>query len=289
MMFGLREQFTYFQCAQCGCLQIAEIPNDLLKYYPTDYYSFSDIKPKGIFEVFKDLIKIQIIKFRLGKKNPLGYICTLFFNNYYWIFKGLCTYDSKILDIGCGNGERLLGLYKLGFKKLKGLDPFILQDIHYENGVIVLKKDISDLDEKFDFIMLHHSFEHIQVPKMTLQKIYNCLNPKSYVLIRIPIASSYAFRKYGINWVQIDAPRHLFLHTSSSIEILAKEIGFKLVKTIYDSNSFQFTGSERYENNVGLFEPYYFSKKQIKLFSKEALHLNNINDGDSACFYLYKE
>ena len=41
MMFGLREEFTYFECAQCGCLQIAEFPADMSAYYPDDYYSFS--------------------------------------------------------------------------------------------------------------------------------------------------------------------------------------------------------------------------------------------------------
>src|SRR5206468_2718584 len=40
MMFGLREAFDYFECAACGCLQIAQVPRDLSKYYPPQYYSF---------------------------------------------------------------------------------------------------------------------------------------------------------------------------------------------------------------------------------------------------------
>lgn len=40
MMFGWKDVFEYFECADCGCVQIAAIPDDLDKYYPTDYYAF---------------------------------------------------------------------------------------------------------------------------------------------------------------------------------------------------------------------------------------------------------
>ena len=46
MMFGYRETFTYFQCNLCRCLQIAEMPQDMSRYYPQDYYSFSS-RPLG--------------------------------------------------------------------------------------------------------------------------------------------------------------------------------------------------------------------------------------------------
>ena len=39
-MFGTGEPFAYFQCAACGCLQIARIPDNLADYYGDGYYSF---------------------------------------------------------------------------------------------------------------------------------------------------------------------------------------------------------------------------------------------------------
>ena len=45
MMFGFKDKFNYFQCSQCNCLQILEIPSDMYKYYPETYYSFSKINP----------------------------------------------------------------------------------------------------------------------------------------------------------------------------------------------------------------------------------------------------
>jgi hypothetical protein len=39
-MYGTRETFSYLACADCGCLQISNIPADLARYYPSDYYSY---------------------------------------------------------------------------------------------------------------------------------------------------------------------------------------------------------------------------------------------------------
>ena len=32
MMFGFREEFHYFECTKCNCLQIAEIPSNISKF-----------------------------------------------------------------------------------------------------------------------------------------------------------------------------------------------------------------------------------------------------------------
>ena len=54
MMFGFPDEFVYFKCSNCGCLQISEEPADISKYYPTDYYS---LKP---FIAHSNTIKSKI-------------------------------------------------------------------------------------------------------------------------------------------------------------------------------------------------------------------------------------
>jgi 2-polyprenyl-3-methyl-5-hydroxy-6-metoxy-1,4-benzoquinol methylase len=289
MMFGFRDEFEYFQCSKCGCLQIVKAPDNLSKYYPNKYYSYSIYSKNSIFKELKFRLNGPLIKYRLGKLDFIGYIISHFSNNYHWVIKNLMDYNSRVLDIGCGNGKRLFDLNKLGFKHLTGIDPYINQELSNKNGITILKKEIYDIKDKFDIIMMHHTFEHLENPKSVFKKVYDNLNHNSYFLVCTPVANCFAFRKYGVNWVQLDAPRHLFLHTTTSIKLLAKETGFKVNKIIYDSASFQFTGSERYQNGISLFETYKFSKKQMKYFKKETKRLNNNNDGDSACFYLYKE
>lgn len=42
MAFGLRDKFTYLECGSCGCLQLLNIPADMSRYYPGDYYSMQE-------------------------------------------------------------------------------------------------------------------------------------------------------------------------------------------------------------------------------------------------------
>lgn len=165
------------------------------------------------------------------------------------------------------------------------------------NGVKVFKKYLHELGEKFDFIMLNHSFEHMPKPLDVLKELYRLLKADSYLLIRIPVADSFAWRNYGVNWVQIDAPRHLFLHTTKSMQILAKQVGFKFSDIVFDSNAFQFSGSEQFLKDIPIRneisyavnpEKSIFSKQDIEAFHTKAMQLNQEKDGDAACFYLYK-
>jgi len=175
----------------------------------------------------------------------------------------------------------LYTLKEFGFRNLLGIDPFIESDIRYKNGVSILKKTINDIDEQFNLIMFHHSFEHME-PFETLREVTRLLAPDSFCIIRIPVADSWAWENYGVNWVQIDAPRHFFIHTRKSMAILASYAGLKIEKVICDSTDFQFWGSEQYKKDIALYplnsfsvspRKSMFSREQIRSFKKEPNNL----------------
>jgi SAM-dependent methyltransferase len=206
-------------------------------------------------------------------------------------------FDSRILDFGCGNGRLLQSLHYFGFKDLTGADAFIDGDIEYPTGVKIFKRDLGELEPAFDLIMLHHSFEHLPDPDRILREIGRLLAPNKYALVRIPVVN-YAWEKYGVNWVQLDPPRHLFLYTEQSFRDLCKRAGLKVERVIYDSSAFQFWGSEQYERDIPLTDPRshndpergsVFSPEQIDAWELEAKELNLEGRGDQACFYLRKK
>jgi hypothetical protein len=41
MMYGLRDEFRYLECGNCRCVHLNDIPQDMSKYYPENYYSFA--------------------------------------------------------------------------------------------------------------------------------------------------------------------------------------------------------------------------------------------------------
>ena len=43
MMYGLPEEFEYFKCSGCGCLQIKDFPSNIEKYYPPNYLNYPKV------------------------------------------------------------------------------------------------------------------------------------------------------------------------------------------------------------------------------------------------------
>ena len=302
MMFGSNKEFIYQQCEQCGCLQIRQYPEDIAGYYASDqYYSLKPLELSNRFR-FRQILRRQFTKYYLYGLNPLGYIMFKLLKwpaPFYikWFQEAGVNLKSRILDVGCGAGYLLLSMYKDGFRHLTGADPFINEEIRYARDLIIYKKSVEEMHGYFDFIMMNHSFEHMQEPEMILKHAHRLLRPGKYLMIRVPVADSYAFRTYGINWVQLDAPRHFYLHTVKSINFLAEKTGFTIKKVDYDSNEFQFWGSEQYLRNIALRseksfsvnpEKSIFTQDQMQAFRAKAQALNEKQEGDSACFYLQK-
>lgn len=296
MMFGYRDKFSYFQCSKCACLQIANIPTDMSKYYPHHYYSFNAVKK--INNPIKYLLKRLRNNYALYNKGIIG---KLLFNKYPInnIFAKYVTLNknSRIIDVGCGNGSLLYELSIANLNKLLGVDPYIEKDIIYSRKLKIIKKDITQVEGKWDLLMFHHSFEHIPNPAETIEHVSKLLFKGGVCLLRIPTISSYAWEHYRENWVQIDAPRHFFLHSIESIKRLAEKANLNLERVIYDSTSFQFWGSEQYIKNISLkSEQSYginpsksiFSGADIKKFEQTARKLNLKNRGDQAAFFLKK-
>lgn len=44
-MFGFKDEFRYQECSFCACLQIAEFPENIMKYYPPYYYAYTQKIP----------------------------------------------------------------------------------------------------------------------------------------------------------------------------------------------------------------------------------------------------
>lgn len=297
MMFGMRTRFVYQQCGSCGCLQLLNVPPDLEQYYPADYYSFSShAQPHQALAVA--LVKRMRRKVML--RAPTRIVDSLVRRNvvpapFQW-FAGLhLSSSSSICDVGSGNGQGLAWMHRQGFRNLSGFDPYISSDRYVAPGVAVRRLSVNEMPAGWDLIMVHHAFEHMGDPTHVIGQLAERLTEGGRLLIRTPLADSWARRSYGTNWVQLDAPRHLFVHTQRSMAILASSADLCIERVFFDSYALQFWGSEQYQRDIPLRdtrsyadnpEASMFTAKEIRDFTRFSATLNDEGLGDSAGFIL---
>ena len=303
MMFGSREEFEYFQCADCDCLQILEAPDNMGKYYPENYYSFG-VNRQGEAPSKKwmgeDYVYARITRNALGWGSLAGKVFNKFFPPKHlpsWLSALPKPVDStdSILDVGSGSGTHLTALRSIGFRNLLGIDPYIDESVTLPGGFMLKKCSITDLAEKYHFIMFHHVFEHLEFPLETLRVAKNLLYEGGQIMIRIPLADSLAAKTYREKWVQLDAPRHITLQSRKSMEHLARLADCKITNIVYDSCEFQFWGSELYRQDIALMESNevtmpdstsHFTREEMVKYSNRARELNRAGNGDQAIFIL---
>ena len=295
MMFGTRETFLYHQCADCDCVQIAKIPEDLSGYYPPNYYSY-------------DLAQHNAVKrVRRGARRRLILIAPMFVSRSMRLFSGSDELfhlyrrrlgigpTSRVLDVGSGSGAHVTELREAGVRRAFGVDPFVPSTIERDGVPMVYKAHLGELVDQYDFVTFHHSLEHMPDQTATLRQARRLLASGGKILIRIPTVSSEAYEEYGVDWVAFDAPRHLYLHSHKSLRYLADSANLVVKDLWCDSNAVQFMASEQYRKNIPLIDEKsvtrdggkrLFSVYERWAFRTRAARANRNVRGDSICAVL---
>lgn len=294
MMYGSREPFDYMECGTCGCIQIACIPADMSRHYPADYYSLTHRAeaPQTAAQRAKLAVKTLLLRQRPVRRIWLKLGSTREWLSHHplaaRVVARLDDPDARILDIGSGTGQMLRGLRALGYCNATGVDPFLAADILHDGSVLVRKQQIVDVAEPADLILLTHSLEHMPDQHQVMSEINRLLAPGGTALISIPLTGGEAWRTYRENWVQLDPPRHFFIHSRESFRRLVEDSGLAIHDLVYDSTAFQFVGSELYARDLPLYDSQSpgdrgqaeFPEAERQAFSARATAANAAEDGD---------
>lgn len=139
---------------------------------------------------------------------------------------------GKLLEIGCGNGDRLALFRDLGWK-VSGIEP------DAEAAQLANARELDVLADtlqpgtlpaaSFDAILMSHVIEHIPHPHETIRECRRLLRPGGILIMLTPNTDSLGHRWFGRNWLHLDSPRHLHLFNSRNLSKLCSDVGFAAV------------------------------------------------------------
>jgi SAM-dependent methyltransferase len=306
MMFGLDEEFSYAQCAGCGTCRLLDAPVDLGRYYPRDYYSVNldperELGRIGVRQFAAAVGRSRLLGRDLIGRSSVALVRRRQFQTLMSLLRSVHRTglprgpDTRILDVGSGSGVLVYALSLSGLRDVTGVDPFGGPDRILDTGARLLNRELGDVHGDYDLVMFHHSFEHVLDPRLALELATSLLSPGGRLLVRMPTVSSEAFERYGPQWVQFDAPRHITVFSRAGMDRLAETAGLEVVDTWDDSTSFQFWGSEQVVARVPLESPSShmvhpaassFSREQVAAWDRRARMNNAAGHGDQAVWVL---
>ena len=291
-MLGTLEEFEYVVCSSCGHVHLATIPDNLDRWYPGNYYSY---RVRPLPRWWRWLHRARTIVM-FGGGNLFDRMLLSLKSPWYgrWLTAMGLKIGDRFLDVGCGAGNFIRELQAAGLS-CTGIDPFLPEDEDTPEGVRLRRRGIETEDGTYKGILFSHSLEHVPDPAVNLRCARKCLAPGGRLALRIPLADSIAFWRYGPDWFQLDAPRHLNLFTQKSLSILALNCGLSIISTWHDSYKEQFWISEEYRMGICMNNPHsyahdshqtHFSKEDMARFDRWTKWANEMGVGDQATFLL---
>lgn len=156
--------------------------------------------------------------------------------------------NSRVLDIGCGNGvlggtlRRNKNCYVCGLE----IDPELVK-LAEKQLDSVINTDIQDLQKLslnggYDYVVCADILEHIPNPIPVLNVIKRFLTPKGYLLVSIPNIANWRIRmrlligRFEYESLTITDPGHMRFYTKTTAKRLLEGCGYRVIK-IFSKNS----------------------------------------------------
>jgi 2-polyprenyl-3-methyl-5-hydroxy-6-metoxy-1,4-benzoquinol methylase len=179
---------------------------------------------------------------------------------------------GRLLEIGCGNGGYLSFMKKLGWN-VKGIemDKEAVKIAREHYGIDVIEGDAETFDfgkNSFDAIVMFHVIEHLYNPLKMIKKCYEALSEGGIIFITTPNTSSFGHKIFKGNWIGLDPPRHIFIFSRHSLQILFERAGFKISKIYTRPLYFMFEKSLK-EKDIKKAKLFFDIEKIFKLFNSD--------------------
>ena len=209
------EEFLLYQCSSCGLLFQDEgrVKDRIPNFYPSGYWW----EASGRLSLLEGTYREWVVR-----RDQLSFVASV----------EPSSDRRRLLDIGCGGGT---------FVKLangEGFDAYGLEQSQeaariadrQSPGKIVrgFEQDLIADGEKFDFLTLFHSLEHMTDPFRYLKKLRKLLREEGTLIVQVPNVQSFQARFFGSRWYGLDCPRHVCNYSTFSLLHVLGRSGYRI-------------------------------------------------------------
>lgn len=226
-LFGAPGKWSFKKCSNsdCGHIWLDPAPTrDTISKAYQNYYTHgqpNSVQYTLLARMIRSIlhpVSIRLLRMRSERKK------------YKYMFLGQVP-AGRLLEVGCGNGKRLVRMRALGWEVM-GQEVDALAAKHASNNCKInvhlgpLETLPSNI-EKFDAVIMSHVIEHVHDPVALLLTCHRFLKENGLLVIMTPNAASYGHRKFGKLWRGLEPPRHLHLFTCNTLAQIVNSAGFK--------------------------------------------------------------
>jgi 2-polyprenyl-3-methyl-5-hydroxy-6-metoxy-1,4-benzoquinol methylase len=146
--------------------------------------------------------------------------------------------DSKILEIGCGEGILLDELKKLGFVDVAGVEPSRTGAVRAGKRGLKVKNDYFSREvvaEQYDLILMSHVFEHIEKPQDFIEELNAALSAGGALMFTQTNFRGIIPRYLKENWYAWVPDQHFWHFTLEGMRLMFAKRNFRLLDSTYTS------------------------------------------------------
>lgn len=210
------------RCDSCGLVRVHPLPSDeeLAALYFGDYYGRS--------------------------RDEVGTAGRM----YRWFLEGRCRRihgkraAGRLLDVGCGSGEFLIGMQRLGWE-VSGVESShaARESLPAELRARVFQRIEDVTTGPFDVITLWHVLEHLRSPDRDLAGCRALLKEGGLLYVAVPNFASWEARLGRDRWFHLDVPRHLYHFGPATLTALLQQAGFRVQRVRHFSWTYNVFGT----------------------------------------------
>jgi SAM-dependent methyltransferase len=150
------------------------------------------------------------------------------------LLRTLVAPGARVLDAGAGQGRFVVRARDAGYDAF-GIEPSTRgaqRAAALGAPVMQLGLEQAEIDaDSLDAVTLWHVLEHLEDPRLGLERISEWVRPGGGLLVGVPNLASVQASIGGEHWYHLDVPRHRTHFTTEGIERLLRSTGFDVVST----------------------------------------------------------